>query len=555
MANGAAPMGISVRNLSILLVISWLLFFWHLADIPFYDRGEPREGLVVAEMYATGNLVLPLVNGEYIPFKPPLFHWFGVIAASLFGRIDEFTLRLPSALLGMLGVLLTYFVGVRVWSERAGFIAALILLANVQWWIGASNVQVDTTLAFFMAASLMAFLLLYRATAVSLWQAAGLAALLACGTLSKGPLGIVVPGLVFLVFLGVRRDFAFIERLYPWRSGAVFLLLAGSWYGLALWQGGEAFFIRQIINENFRTATGEVGHPQPLYYFVPVFFANMSPWSLFALPLALALWRDGVRARSEIVFLLVWILTSFALFSLSSGKRAIYILSLYPAAALLWGAWWSEVESNSLKADRLTLAIAYSVATVYLVAIGGFFAWWLGWDVLRFFHKGQNLSFLARVIFQTTTVLRTGFLASGVVVLALFWALWRRRLEYVFSGFAALASFSVVIVKISFYPTVAKELTFKPFIERTNRLIDPSAPLYFYRAFDYGAILYSHRHVRSYQDLSATVKPPYYLLMWEEEWARLTRTNGLAVLAMSDGTGPARRHRMVLVRALEKIAP
>jgi 4-amino-4-deoxy-L-arabinose transferase-like glycosyltransferase len=555
MADRVAPMVISIRNLSILIVISLLLFFWNLADIPFYYRGESREGLVVAEMYSSGNLILPLVNGEYIPFKPPLFHWFGVIAANLFGRIDELTLRLPSALFGMLGVLLTYFIGVRVWSERVGFIAGLILLANVQWWIGATNVQVDMTLAFFLVASLVAFLYLYREAAVSQWKAAGLATLLACATLSKGPLGIVLPVLVVFVFLGVRRDFAFIKTLYPWRSGAVFLLLASSWYGLALWQGGEAFFIRQIIDENLRRATGEGGHPQPLYYFVPVFFANLSPWSLFSLPLALSWWRDGVRARSEVVYLLVWILTAFAIFSLSSGKRAIYILSLYPAAALLWGAWWSELEKNSFKADRLTLAIGYSVATLYLVAIGGYFAWWLGWDVLRFVHKGQNLSFLARVIFQPTTVLRIGFLASGVVVLGLFGALWRRRFEYVFAAFAALAIFSVVIVKSAFYPMVARELTFKPFIERVNQLIEPAAPLYFYRAFDPGVILYSRRHVHSYQDLAAATKAPFYLLMWEEEWARLNGTDGLAVWAMSDGTGPARRHRMVLVRAIEKIEP
>ena len=75
MADHAAPIAFSIRNIAILVVISWLLFFWNLAGIPFYDRGESREGLVVAEMYATGDFILPLVNGEYIPFKPPLFHW------------------------------------------------------------------------------------------------------------------------------------------------------------------------------------------------------------------------------------------------------------------------------------------------------------------------------------------------------------------------------------------------------------------------------------------------------------------------------------------------
>jgi len=555
MSDRPVSSAIHIRNVAVLIVISWLLFFWRLAAIPFYERGEPREALVVAEMYASGNLILPLVNGEYIPFKPPLFHWFGLAAAALSGRIDEFTLRLPSALFGMLGVLLTYFAGARLWSDRAGFIAGVVLLSNVQWWIGSTNVQVDMTLTFFLVASLIAFLFLYRGAAASPWKAAGLAVLVACATLAKGPLGVVLSVLVFFVFLAVRSDFAFVKKLYPWRSCAVFLLLAGSWYALAIWQGGEAFFIRQIIEENLLTATGEGGHPQPLYYFVPVFFANLSPWSLFALPLVLSLWRDGVRVRSEVVYLLVWIVTGFLVFSLSSGKRTIYILPLYPAAALLWGAWWTGLEKNSANADRLTVAIGYFAFTIYLITISMYWGSLLGWDVSRYMPKRQNLSFLLGVVFQPSTWLRISFLISSVVLLSLFWGLWQRRMDYVFGGFAALAIFAVVIVKSAFYPTVAREQTLKPFIERVTQLTGANSPLYFYRAFDAGTIFYLHRHVPSYEDYAPAVRPPYYLLMWEEDWARLNGADGLADLAKSDGTGPARLHRMVLVRAQVQIEP
>src|SRR5262245_12365157 len=108
MTSWTSPALLRIRNLVVLIVIAWLLFFFKLANVPFYERGEPREGLVVVEMYSSGNFILPLVNGEYIPFKPPLFHWFALIAAKLFGGIDEFSLRLPSAFFAALGVLLTY---------------------------------------------------------------------------------------------------------------------------------------------------------------------------------------------------------------------------------------------------------------------------------------------------------------------------------------------------------------------------------------------------------------------------------------------------------------
>ena len=108
------PKSLNVRTLGyplLLVVLCFLLFFWKLGDIPFYSRGEPREGLVVSEMSSSGNWILPLVNADYIPFKPPLFHWSGILVAKVLGRVDEFSVRFPSALFATLGVFLTYLAG------------------------------------------------------------------------------------------------------------------------------------------------------------------------------------------------------------------------------------------------------------------------------------------------------------------------------------------------------------------------------------------------------------------------------------------------------------
>jgi len=550
-----ATIGSHWRNLAILIFVSLLLYFWQLGAIPFYDRGEPREGLVVAEMISSGNLILPQVNGEYIPFKPPLFHWLGVFAGKLFGQIDEFTLRLPSALLGMLGILLTYWFGAQLWSARAGFIAGVILLSNTQWWIGATNVQVDMALTFFLIASMFVFLLLYRSAAIRPWQSASLAILLACATLTKGPLGIVLPSLSFVIFLTWRRDFEFINRLNPWRNGALFLLVVGSWYGLAIWQGGAAFILRQIIDENFHTATGEYGHPQPLYYFVPVLFSNLSLWSFFLVPMGFSRWRrEPMWERYEVTYLLIWVAVVFALFSISSGKRAIYILPLYPACALILGAWWSEIE-RSARLDRVTLTIGYLIATTYLLGAALAFVWRLTGDISRYLPHGQNFTFISRILLENHDQLRNGIVISAIAVLIAFAALYRKRVDYLFAAFATLAIFVVLIVKSVFYPTVAREQSFKPFVARIAQLADVGAPLMFYRAFDAGVILYLHSHVRSYQDLAPVDKTPFYLLMWQEEWSRLTSKAGLELLATSVGTGPARRHHLILVRAAKNLQP
>ena len=556
MVDNPVSLAIRARDISVLLSLCFVLFFWKLGDIPFYERGEPREGLVVAEMNSSGNWILPRVNGEYIPFKPPLFHWMGVIAAKIFGGVTEFSLRFPSALLGTLGVLVTYFAGARLWGERAGLIAGLVLASNVQWREGASLVQVDMTLAFFMLAAFLSFFFLYREGGGSEKKTAGLALLLAFATLAKGPIGIVVPGLAFLVFLAVRRDFTFLKNLHPLVSGTLFLLVAGSWYALALWQGGAAFFFRQLVDENLRTATGEYGRPQPIYYFVPVLFYNMAPWSLFFPALALFLYRQRDRLKKdEFLYPLVWLTVVFVFFSLSSGKRGIYILSLYPAAALLWGAWWDHVEKGDSQSQGLTLFIGYFVATAYLLIIGALFARVFGWDVFKYFRGGENFSLVLRALFAPSRLVLALLLLSSIAILGLFGGLSQRKWNWVFASLAVLAILNLFVVKRIYYPSIAGERTLKPFIERVKQQVDPTVPLLFYRAFDTGAIFYAGRHIRSYEELAKEIRPPFYLLMWEEEWAPLSGKKGLEVLSISEGTGPARRHRMILVRANQKVEP
>jgi len=210
--------------------------------VAVYYRGEPREGLVVWEIYRSGNWILPAVNGDYIPFKPPLFHWLALLVSYLFGRIDEFTLRLPSALLATAGVLLTYRVAARLWGQTAGIVAGLVLSTCTEWWYAGTNTQVDMTLAFFISAASLYFDFLYHERDFGLLKALELPLLLGLATLAKGPVGLVLPGITFLVFLLLRRDFAFIRRLHPLLSGILFLVTAGSWYAAALWQGGPAFF-------------------------------------------------------------------------------------------------------------------------------------------------------------------------------------------------------------------------------------------------------------------------------------------------------------------------
>ncbi|MGE5307165.1 MAG: ArnT family glycosyltransferase, partial [Alphaproteobacteria bacterium] len=537
-----------IRDLVLLVAISFLLFFWNLGDLPFFDRGEPREGLVVQTMYDTGNWILPLINGDYIPFKPPLFHWLGVLTALVVGRVDEFVTRFPSALLGMLGVLMTYGVGRRLWNRRAGFLSAVVLATGFEWWHAATITQVDMTLAFFISASLVLFYFLYQEEHARTARSLALAFLLALATLAKGPLGVAVPSFVILVFLLLRRDLAFLKKLPLVRGAVIFLLVAGSWYGLAFSQEGWSFLRRQIWDETVRTGVGTYGRHQPIYYFVPVLFYNMLPWSFFFPAFAVFLYHKRRHlAEEHMLYLLAWLVAVFVFFSVFLGKRGIYILPLYPAVALLFGAWWNDVEEGMADGVKLArwLGFVYAISGLCAVAAVALYLTGQLSHTGRLLKLGNAAPVLSAIAHSSLTAGSLALLAGCLLLLMVL--LRTKKWGGVFGCLAVIALTQAMVMKTIYHPDLAAQRTMKPFTFRLTQRVDAKSPLLFYRAFDYGVMFYAHRPIPTYGKNLADIKRPYFLLMWEEDFKRLSGNNRLQVLDTSEGLGATGRHHLLLV--------
>lgn len=541
------------RDFIFLLALCFILNFWKLGALPFYNRGEPREGLVVWEMYKTGNWILPIINGDYIPFKPPLFHWFGVLVGMLLGRVDEFVVRLPSALFGTLGVVMTYEVGRRWWNRRAGLVAAVVLATSFDWWQAATITQVDMTLAFFIAAGLVLFDFIYREEEYRTARSLALALLLGLATLAKGPLGVAVPGFVIVIFLAIRRDLAFVKKLPLVTGTVVFLLVAASWYGLASVQGGEGFLRRQILDETLRTGVGSYGHHQPFYYFVPVLFYNMLPWSFFFPALALFLYRERRRLQDRhLLYPLVWVGAVFFFFSVALGKRGVYILPLYPAVALLFGAWWYAMEEGFEGGVEVSRWLGAFYAGSGLIATAAVSVYFISKFALGHPLFSRVPKKFATVVSAVSAAPGGSLIYIGLAVLTACLMLvgrfsWTKRWGRVFAILTAIALVQAFFMKAAYLPYVASQRTLKPFMSRVMRLVGSAQPLLFYRAFDYGSVFYSQRHIPAYADKFSELKPPYFLLTWEEDVKRLSATNDFKILDMSEGRGPAGRHRLVLL--------
>jgi hypothetical protein len=144
-----------------------------------------------------------------------------------------------------------------------------------------------------------------------------------------------------------------------------------------------------------------------------------------------------------------------------------------------------------------------------------------------------------------------GLSVFGAASLLIFFSLPRRKWDGTFVAISMTAAAALLLMKTTYYPAVASKRTLKPFAIRLRDKIDPQIPLLFYNSLDYGTIFYSRRHIADYVQKIDGLRPPIFLLMWEDDLERLRRRNHLEILDISEGRGPVAEHRLILVKSSE----
>lgn len=541
-------------DVPLIVGVSLLLFFRGIGETPFYDKAEAREALVIWEIHNSGDWILPLRNGEEIPAKPPFYHWLAAAASAAVDRVDELTSRLPSAVLGLLGILLTYATGAVLWGRGAGLIAALVLSTSFEWRT-ARAARVDMALTFVLLCSFLFFLYLYR-TGGSRANAMVFGLFVGLAMLAKGPLGFVLPCFTVLIFLWSNKDLAFLKTFHWFTALAVCGLVAGSWYLLALWQGGQEF-LTMVIKENVNTVVGkEAGHPHPFWWYIPYLFQNMAPWSLFFPSIAVFLYRYRRKlAEEDLLYLIVWFATVFVFFSIFKQKRNVYILSAYPAMALIFGAWWQKLRDGILPGEPLliTRLAAYFNAGSFLIMAVLLILQVTDRNPLAYLNPilgPKDVADMTRVAgllteHRITILLWSVVCGLGGILLVLS---ARKRAWGAFMGCTA----AVMVISLNnvqtFDTALAKEYSIKPFMTQVVSVVR-NAPLFFYESEDYPVMFYAERHIHQYKAPLKIASSPYYVLFWENEWKSIPQNEGLIVRATSHSTDridPNRAH-LVLV--------
>lgn len=308
------------RRLAVLFLLLSLGWFGTLGVRPLYKADESRYGEISREMLATGDWITPRLNGFRYLEKPPLQYWSTAAFFSLLGEKD-WVARLWTALTGFAGVALVLYAGNRLWGAPAGAYAAAVLAGSPLYVLLGQVNTLDMGVSVLLAAALVAFLL---GEMLWFWAACALA------VLSKGLIGIVLPGAAIAVFLLIKKDWQLIGRIRPIAGPALFLAITAPWF-VAAARANPEFLHFFFIQEHFQRFTSEMHQRvEPFWYFVPILLAGIGPWLLPFL-------RSLKPKDDATLFLLIWAAVVLVFFSASGSKLAPYILPIFPAAALLTG--------------------------------------------------------------------------------------------------------------------------------------------------------------------------------------------------------------------------
>ena len=332
-----------------------LAYGQELGSLGLMDKTEGLFVEIPREMLTTGDWITPRWNGELFFDYPVWGYWMVALSFRLFG-VSEWAARLPVALAATATVFALFAVLVLVGSpqeqphQRLGrALLGSTVLALSPGWLGWGRSSVtDMFLASAISLALFGFVLAHTATDQRPWQRPlgyiALAAFCGVAVLAKGPVGLLLPGLVMLVFWALNGSFLQQLRTTPWIPLVLlFLAVAAPWYGMATAANGSEFLGRFLGFSNVERFTSVIyDHPGPPWFYLPWVAILLLPWSLF-LPVACArlrfwrwqTWRQSSPANDLPLIALLWLAVMLAFLSAAATKLPGYILPAVPGGALL----------------------------------------------------------------------------------------------------------------------------------------------------------------------------------------------------------------------------
>ena len=483
-----------------LFLVGFIAFLLHLGTTGLVDETEPLFAEAARQMTVTGNWITPYFNEVTRFDKPPLIYWLMAIAYKLIG-VNAWAVRLPSAISALSLMGLGFYTLRRFGNYKSEFtllqkqrqswlvaiIGASLMALNLHTIFWARTGVSDMLLSACMGNALFCFFIAYSesanspkgyrsASAIStkrnrkkswlpnLWYL-GFYVLIAFAVLAKGPVGIVLPGLIifcFLLYVGQFR--AVVREMNLILGSIIFLLISLPWYILVFLENGQVYLDSFFGKHNFQRFTDVVnGHDAPWYFYIVIVLGLFFPWSVY-LPMAihrLSWWRRSWWLRQPRhnhlgIFAFFWFACIFLFFSISVTKLPSYVLPLIPAGSILVAMLWSEYLVSDLKRiDKKSLLI--SILANLLLAIVFAIAFFL---IPNFIGNDPAIPkqdvVLAKSGLTTKGAIVWGLIAIAITICLTKIRYWRWIICVNLVGFLAFTSF--VILPTSFFMDKNRQL-------------------------------------------------------------------------------------------------
>ena len=362
--------------LIIILAIVMMIPFLGLSD--FNTKGEPREAVVAYTMLEHGNWILPINNGGDIPYKPPFFHWCIAFFSLIAGHVNEYTSRLPSAVSLVLMTIGGFVFYAKRKDTQTSLITAILTLTAFEVHRAGMNCRVDMVNSALMVGAMY---LLYRWWEKGKHQLPWLAILCMSGaTLTKGPVGIILPCFVMSVFMLTQREnfWGIVWRMAL--TALLSLIIPFCWYYAAYLQGGDEF-LRLVKEENIDRFMGKMAyesHENPAWYNLLTLVMGWAPYTLLLLfSLFILPWKkfsktrfleNAKKATPLQVFTCLAFLLILFFYCIPKSKRSVYLLPCYPFMAYLIAEYIVWMMKEKMGALKVYAGVIASLAVILVVA-------------------------------------------------------------------------------------------------------------------------------------------------------------------------------------------
>ena len=364
-------------RLTIYAVLAAILYLPGLGKPALWEPDEGRYAEIAREMVLSGDYVTPRDDFELYFEKPPLVYWAEAAAIRIFG-VNEFAVRLPAALFSVGQVVVTAALAEVMFGATSGFFAALVLALSPLFFGFARFSTLDPALAFFLTAALTTFYLAAREDSFSQssarrWMLIS-AAMLALGTLAKGPIALLLGGAIALAWLAVERRLREIMQMPLVWCGLIYAAIVLPWFVL-MEMRNPGFLRFFFIHEHLERYVTSSEHGWGPWFFIPIVIGGAWPW-VFFVPLGWSAIRtdealfDRAPASSHRYpanLLTIWFVVIFVFFSIPRSKLGSYILPALPPLAIVSGYGLARLRSLD-DARRRRLFAAIAIANLVLAA-------------------------------------------------------------------------------------------------------------------------------------------------------------------------------------------